>query len=240
MPATPRLLLTRPAAQSARFARQAQAALGPLTVTIAPLLRLRPLPPPTLPAARAVIFTSENAVHAYRQLAGAAEGRTAWCVGGRTAAAARAAGFAAQSADGDAGALAALLIARQAEGPVLHLRGVHSRGSLAAELNSAGIETLEAVIYDQQPCPLTAEAEALLAGQSPLLAPLFSPRTAELFATAAAATPATAPLHVIAMSRAVAGALGAFAPATLDIAARPDAEAVIAALAQRIAASGLA
>lgn len=236
MPAKPTLLLTRPAAQSQRFARQAEAALGPWPMVISPLTEIRYLEA-ALPAEGAVIFTSENAVRAWlRRAAGA--GRKAWCVGARTAEAARAAGFDAQAAGGDADALVADLIAQGVRGPLLHMRGTHSRGAVADRLNSAGIETSEVRIYDQHPSPPTPEARALLAGRAPVLVPLFSPRSAALFA--AAATGAGAPLHIFAFSPAVAAALSGVEMASLDVAAQPEAEAMIAAMAQRFAASGLA
>lgn len=232
-PPHPVLLLTRPAAQSARFARSVEERLGPLDVVTASLIDLCFLDAPIPGGMRGVIFTSENGVRAYARLAKAA-GQVAWCVGDRTAEAARAAGFAAQSAAGDAEALAALLIAGKVKGPLLHVRGVHARGHLAERLNSADIETREAVLYDQRARPLGSEAQQVLAGATPVLAPLFSPRTARLFAQEAQA--ALAPLHIVALSPAVAGALDGLPRASLDIAKRPDAEAMIAALAQRLAA----
>ncbi|GHD98318.1 uroporphyrinogen III synthase [Defluviimonas sp. 20V17] len=236
MPATPILLLTRPAVQSQRFAQQARAALGPLTVVISPLTEIRFLEA-EMPREGAVIFTSENGVLAHaRRVLGA--GRRAWCVGARTARAAEAAGFHAQTSGGDADALVSDLIARGVRGPLLHVRGTHSRGAVADRLNSAGIETHEAELYDQRPKPPTAEARALLADHVPLLVPLFSPRSAALFA--AAATGAGAPLHIFAFSAAVAAALKGVEMASLDVAARPEAGAMIDAMAQRIAAAGLA
>lgn len=236
MPATPILLLTRPAAQARRFAQQASAVLGPLAVVISPLTEICFLEA-DLPKQGAVIFTSENGVLAHARQAPAA-GRKAWCVGARTARAAEEAGFRAVVAGGDADALVSDLIARGVRGPLLHVRGTHSRGAVADRLNSAGIETHEAKIYDQRPKPPTAEARALLAGHVPLLVPLFSPRSAALFA--AAATGAGAPLHIFAFSPAVAAALTGLEMASLDVAARPEAGVLIDAMAQRIAADGLA
>ncbi len=89
------MLLTRPAAQNARFAAQVTARFGPgVRFVDSPLLAPRFLDP-TLPAGPfdAVVFTSETGVAGYRRLT-AEQALPAWCVGPRTAEAARAAGFA--------------------------------------------------------------------------------------------------------------------------------------------------
>lgn len=233
----PLLLLTRPAAQSARFAEDAVQALGPLTVVTSPLLELhfRDVAQPM--DAAGVIFTSANGVRAFTRLA-PGNGLRAWCVGTRTAEAAKAAGFDAVTAGADADGLVARLIEGRPAGPLLHARGVHGRGEIAERLNSAGIETKEAVLYDQRALPLSEEAGDALAGDGPILVPLFSPRTASLFAAAAAE--ARASLHVVALSPAVAEALGKGPWASVDVAERPDAPAMIAAMAQRLAAVRLA
>lgn len=235
MPAKPSLLLTRPSAQSARFADEARAALGPLPVVTSPLLKIRFLDAALPEAVKGVIFTSENGVHAYRRLAGVS-GLMAWCVGRHTAQVARAAGFNARAASGDADALVALMIREGVAGPLLHARGANARGAVAERLNLAGIETKEAVLYDQQSCPLTSEARALLAGDAPVLVPLFSPRSAAIFAAEAGG--ARAPLHIVVLSPAVGRALGDLPHASFACAAHTDAMAMIEALAQRIAACG--
>ena len=71
----------------------------------------------------------------------------------------------------------------------------------------------------------------MLAGIAPIIVPLFSPRTAQIFV--AAAEPITnAPLYVVALSAAVAWALGGLQVARLETAAQPTAEAMIAAIGQ--------
>lgn len=246
MPDPPPVLLTRPRAQSDRFAAALRARFGQaVRVTVAPLIAPRWIasePPgglaPLLARAAGMIFTSETGVEGFRRLSADACPEfvpgLAWCVGPRTAAVARAAGFRAVSAGGDAESLVALLTGRQAEGPLVHARGREARGAVAARLTAAGIETSETIVYAQEPVPLSPGAAALLAGAGPVLAPLFSPRSAALFAAAAGA--ARAPLWLAAISRAAADEAAALAPARLAIAPEPSAEGMMAAVAALIAA----
>ena len=113
----------------------------------------------------------------------------AYCVGDMTAAAARAAGFAARSADGDVDDLAAMVIAayRPGAGAFLHVRGRHAAGDLVGRLAAAGVPARAAEIYDQAPRPIEGRAQALLAVGEPAAVALFSPRSARLFAAQARA-----------------------------------------------------
>lgn len=209
------VLLTRPAAQNARFAAMLS---GP--IVLSPLSEVRFLPV-DLPSADCVVFTSETAVMAMR---GRLPAPRAWCVGDRTAAAARDAGFDAQSAAGDADALVGAIIAAGDRGPMVHLRGRAARGDVAARLTAAGIPCTELVVYEMRPLPPTDAALALLAGKGPVVVPLFSPAAAVRFAS----VPATAPLLLACLSSAVAAA--APPAAAIRIAARPDAQAMVAAM----------
>jgi uroporphyrinogen-III synthase len=224
----PRILLTRPAAQSRRFAASVRRAVAlPLRITISPLMRpvLLPDAVPGGPVA-ALIFTSETGVAAY-----AAQPQRiaaiAYCVGDRTARAARNLGLRVVSAGGDAEALIALLKRASPPGALLHLRGRDARGDVAPRLVAAGLQAAAAIVYDQAPCPPTPAALRLLRGTAPVILPLFSPRSARLFA---ASVTATAPLHIIAMSPAVADALPPSVPDRLVIAQHPTAEAMAAAV----------
>lgn len=234
MLATPTLLLIRPQAQSERFAREFALRHGDIPVLIAPLIEIRPRPLPcAVEGFAGLIFTSENAVRAF---AGQSPRRDlpAFCVGDTTAQAARQAGFAARSARGDWRALLHMLKTENPAGPFLHLRGEHVAGPLVAALNGAGISTVAAVIYDQAECALTPQARALLAGSAPVLLPLFSPRSARLLR--AAAGQVAAPLHIAAISPAVADAWGAV-QGPLVLAERPDGPGMQAALDTLIAAA---
>lgn len=221
----PLVILTRPAAQSARFAAAITARFGPLPLLVAPLIApvfLAPALPPR--PFSALILSSQTAVAALAQLPGPLPA-LAFCVGDRTAEAARHAGLQAVSAGGDAEALIALIARQGPAAPLLHLRGQDSHGEIAARLTALGLETLEAVVYDQRPCPLTPAALAALSGPAPVLCPVFSPRSAALLADALPAH--HAPLRIAALSAATAAPLQRCAPVTLAIAPRPEAEALL-------------
>jgi len=241
----PPFLLTRPAAQGDRFARALRARFGAgIEIIDSPLLAPRFLTP-ALPARRfqALIFTSQTGVEAYRRIAAdpALVGvRQAWCVGDRTAAAAREAGLATLSAQGDAAALAQAIASARPPGPLLHLRGQEVRGDLAASLESAGIETYSAIVYAQAAQPLTVPAVVALQVEAALLVPLFSPRTAALFAAATRQIDLRARLWLASLSPAVAAATGDLPCAGHVIAARPDAAAMITSLAGLIDAAAQA
>ncbi|WP_135447857.1 uroporphyrinogen-III synthase [Tabrizicola caldifontis] len=224
------VLLTRPEAEARRFAQQLNQRFGGrLRPVVAPLMAAVHLTP-GLPAGpfAGVIFTSATGVDAAVRLATALP-RLAWCVGAKTADRAAKAGFRARSADGDARALVAAILADPPAGRLLHLRGQETRGEVAERLNSAGIETESAVVYRQVPQALTDEAQRLLNGGNPVIVPLFSPRSAALFA--AQAQGAQADLHLVAISPAVAEVVRNLPHRSLALAARPDAAAMLDAIA---------
>lgn len=232
----PRLLLTRPQAAAERFARQFTNRFGAdWPVTIAPLMAIRPLAvteAAAVQAADALIFTSQ---HAIAPVAGAvlSRGRRAFCVGGLTAAAARAAGFEVCAEAEDAAALLRQILAAPARGTLLHARGNESAFPLAARLAEAGRNAGELVVYAQHPQPPSPEAVALLNGTAPLLVAAFSPNSARLLAQAA--RQATAPLALAAISPAAALACDEMPTIHRQIAPRPDAEGMLEAFAALLA-----
>lgn len=230
---TPTILLTRPLAQSERFAR-ALAGVTDLPVMIAPLMKTVFLPV-TLPPGEfsAIILTSEAAAHAAGALRNQLPDR-AWCVGDRTAQVAAQAGFAATSAQGDAAALIACIRQAQEPGPLLHLRGVAVRGDLAGTLTTGGIVTHEAIVYDQVEQPLSANAQRLLSSGQPVIVPLFSPRSAALFTRQA---PVDAGLWLAALGPGVVAELTGIEAAGLETADKPDAEGMLLAVQRLIAAA---
>lgn len=222
------VLLTRPLPQALHFAGQLEARFGPgmVRAVISPLMapRFIPLPPPSLMPA-ALILTSGTGAEAARQILadGVALPDLAFCVGEQTARLAAAAGLRTVSARGDADALVALIAADPPPGLLLHLCGRETRGDVVERLQSMGIAATAATAYAQEPRPPSPEAAALLAGNDPLIVPLFSPRSAVLFAALAP----RAPLHLAAISPAVAGSIAPLRPERLAIAARPDADAML-------------
>lgn len=217
-PAT--LLLTRPAEASARFLAAVEGLAGhPVAAVIAPLLTItmRALPPLKGPVG-ALVLTSEHGARAAAGL-GLPPGLRAWCVGDRTAAVAAGAGLKPVSAGGDADALVAAILASDDAGPFVHVRGAHVRGDVARRLTAAGRPCDEVVAYVQEEAALTAAARALLAGPDPVILPLFSPRSVTVLAGQG---PFAAPLDVVAISGAVAGAAASLAPRSLRISPTPD------------------
>lgn len=228
----PLILLTRPQAQSERFAAALRQQIDTPEVLIAPLMEaqfLQPVVP--LRHWQGIVLTSETGVEAARRItaAGATLPERAYCVGDRTTEAARDAGFTAISARGAATDLVDDLVARKLAGPLLHLHGKASRGNVAARLSAAGTETISLVGYAQRPLPAGPGLIAVLRERRPVLLPLFSPRSAELFRDQLAMIGATAPIWVVAMSAAVALALQPFVPGRIAVARRPDGAAMVAA-----------
>ncbi len=223
------LLITRPRPAAERFRAQAENALGPFAATvIAPLQRIVPLPLVDAPQAHEeIILTSENGALALRDALPARTGRV-WCVGQRTAQAARQAGFDVVDTRATAAELADALLRRQTTAPLVHVSGRHRQGDLAAILGAQGrpVRTLE--IYDQEEVPLPEQALALLRQPADIVAPLFSPRSAALLSRAAGGRKAR--LHAVPISSAAARNWEPLAGEYMAIATRPDANGVIAAI----------
>lgn len=179
-PAT--VLLTRPLEDSRRFA----AMLPGARVLISPVLRIETVPHDAarLQAAPGLVFTSAHAVAA----AGAGCGRLALCVGPRTASVARDAGFAVTAGPGDAEGMLRLIEA--VDVPLIYPRGRHVAQALPVE---------DMVVYDQVSQSLSGRARTLLAGNHPVVLPLFSHRSAELLSCAMPAD-VRAPAWLVAIS----------------------------------------
>ena len=227
------IVLTRPQAQSERFAQMCCEVLGEdVQIILSPLLKIELLPfkMPETPY-QGLIFTSENGVRAYAQTP-SDQSIPAYCVGERTAMAARAAGLEAISSDGSADDLVAMINATDRTGPLLHVRGAHTRGDVAERI---AVQVDEVAAYRQVELSLTDEAQAALQGQDEVILPLFSPRTAQIFFKQT--KPVSAPTQVIAMSdavnRAVLGSEMARNTQILTI-DTPDAQAMLQAIKRHI------
>ena len=205
-----------------------------MRVVISPIMRLRFLEPDWPEGEfRVLILTSETGVEAALRLreAGRSLPEAALCVGDHTAAVARAAGFAAESAQGDAEALIAKVLAAEETGPFLHLRGREARGDIAPRLAAKGRVAEAVVVYEQVAEPLTDEAVLLLGGGGPVIVPVFSPRSAVLLAEQG---PFAARLWVVAISRAAAEAAARLGAERIVTADRPDGAAMLDAIARII------
>ena len=177
-----------------------------------------------------LVFTSANGVRAFLTAGAAAAGFTAWCVGPATSAAAREAGFSnIVEGDGDADDLARLILTASSElaGPLLHIANDAAAGNLVASLQAAGLDARFEAAYRTQAEPsLTADAlSALSEGLAIVL--VHSAKGA------AALAGSVAPLDhagIVAISANAAAPLEAHAHAGVWISARPNEEALMAAL----------
>ena len=226
----PTLLLTRPEGQSRELAERLRGRIDPgVPVVISPILEIVPVPF-DLPADPAfLILTSVHGAEA-ADIA-SLSGLTAWCVGDRTAEAARASGLRAVSAGGTAQDLLALLRRERPVGTGVYLRGRHAATDLANALNSAGTDTHEVIVYDQVARPLSPEARARLGAPGTVVLPVYSPRSARLLA--AATEGAVARCEAVAISRQTADVWPRGAAA---VAAAPDGAAMEDAIIARLRA----
>jgi len=233
--AAPLILLTRPRAQADRFAADCAARFGDAAaILIAPLIEIVPgAALPDLAGIDGLIFTSENGVRAFAAAPGARHGLPAYCVGDRTAATARDAGLVPHSAGGTADDLVALLLSQRPSGQLLHVHGAHVTGDLAGRLRAGGLQAQGLAAYDQLEQPLAARALAALNGPRVVIAPLFSPRSAMLFARAlGGAVPARTALPCL--SPAVCAALPAGYRDSATICDAPTGEAMLSEIARQL------
>ena len=225
----PRILLTRPQDRSEAFA--AEIAECGWDAVIWPLLTIRNrLVGPLRPAAdQTLIFTSARAVQALPQPAPI--DAPAVCVGPATAAAARERGFADVSVvAGDAEGLVQSLIAA-APRNYLHVRGVHSRGDVAARLSQAGRPTGELIAYEAVAAAQSPEEidTAFKAGKIDAVA-LFSPRSASIFSQLAQADWLGRRVTAYVISPATADPVRDTGFGRVVVAASPDGQAMRAAI----------
>lgn len=170
------------AAFAARLAERGVPAIA------APVLHIAPRHDTTaetaIAGAHAALLTSANGA---RALAAATARRDlpVIAVGGATAAAARARGFAdIRSADGGATALAKFAAARldPADGPLVHVSGRHAAGDLAAAMRARGFACRRIALYEAVAAEaLPAEAGHAMRAGAARAAALFSARGARIF-----------------------------------------------------------
>lgn len=228
--------MTRPQEAGERFVAQLPPNLrARLTPVYSPLIGIEPTATAIEPGdARGLIFTSSNGVMVAAGLTGRRD-LPCYCVGERTARAAQQAGWQAECSGSNAESLIATLHRTRPDGPLLHLRGRHGRGNVAARLSALNCPTHAQVIYDQPLLPLSDAALRILAGPAPVIVPLFSPRTARQFADLVTGA---ALLYLAALSQAVADQVNHLKYNKLSIALHPNAEALTQAVGQLADAAG--
>ncbi|SLN69023.1 uroporphyrinogen-III synthase [Falsiruegeria litorea R37] len=222
------LLMTRPRAASERFVAQlSQPVQEVIEPVYSPLLDIRLVGEDVdVGDTRGLIFTSSNGVAAAARIM-TARNLPCFCVGQATTVAARRQGWSASMAGESAEALIAGLLRQRPDGPLLHLRGQSGVGDVAQTLTQLGLTTRERVVYCQDLLPLTDEAVSALGGSAPVIAPIFSPRTARQFADL---VQPVAPLLLAAMSDAVAKPLISLTAQAVRVAKRPDSDAMVTAV----------
>ena len=224
----PDLLNTRLGKDAARLeGALRERAPGPWRSVPCPLIGFEPAGV-AVPLGAIPIFTSAKGV-----LSASPGTGPAWCVGPRTAEVARGRGWAARIGGGTADALLEAVLAVPPEGFLLHVRGEHARGDLAARLRDRGRDAREVVAYRQPFLPLSDAASKALSDVGTLVVPLLSPRAGAHFGQIA--RNARAPLHIVALSAAVAEAWGGPVAALAD---RPEIEALAVSAAPLLVAGG--
>jgi uroporphyrinogen-III synthase len=222
-----RVLVTRPEPDGERTAAKLRA-LGH-DVMLAPLLRVEALDADLGGTWDAVALTSMNAVRAVAGHPGLERvlACPVYAVGGRTADAAFAQGFAdVVSADGDLSDLIRLMKTHLRAGSrVLYLAGEDRSGDLAGELAPAGIAVATRVVYRAVAASqFPAEVRAALAAGTMDGVLHFSGRTAGIYLACAAASGVTAralaPAHYC-LSRQVAEPLVAAGARQVHVAEEP-------------------
>lgn len=221
--ARPTLIITRPEPDAAQFAEQARVTLGAaVEIVCAPLVVIEPSSLAIdFSQDEQVIFTSRNAV----RLAPNGVGRTAFCVGQRTAQLALDAGYRAVSADGDALDLISLLKA-QSSGPLVHIRGEQTTLSFSNALTQSSLVIRDIVAYRQVAKELPADVVAKILREQSAIVTAFSANAAKVLSKHVVGNEAASTLVAIS-STAAAPLAGCFAKTV--VASTTDAAGLLAA-----------
>lgn len=225
------LLLTRPEAQSRALAKDIETNFpGQARCIIAPLMAITPVG--TLPDTtdfQALLFTSVNGVQAFAALGGVSK-LPCYCVGARTAEAARIAGLNAISAEGAASELIGLVAEelKPADEALLHIRGENTAGDIAEELTKFGFTVHAEVLYQQNSCDLPETAQIALERGEVSGLPLYSPLTARRMAEVLAGNSewSTENLTALCISENVASEVHNLPLAHVEVAAKPNGAAM--------------
>lgn len=233
-----RVLVTRPREDAAALVAALEARGH--DVLLEPLLAITPRKDPDWPSghdrAQALLITSANGARAFAAL-DARRGLPVFAVGDASATACRELGFAqVTSAGGDVADLAALVAEKldPAAGPLLHPAAGKLAGDLQGALSAAGFTVLRAVLYDARPATVLSAActSAFNDGLIDVVT-FFSPRTAAAFVSlveAADLSHACRAVTALCLSEAVAARVSGLSWARSVVAARPEQDALLAAL----------
>jgi uroporphyrinogen-III synthase len=231
----PKLLVTRPVPDAQDTILRLDA-LG-IEGVAAPLLERVPLPT-DLPAAdgfAGLVLTSANALRALdeRNAVRPYRGLKVFAVGERTAAAARAAGFAeVVAAGGTFGLLVEAIAAARPGGPLFYPAATHQSGDLGQALAPSGVPVVTVPVYEMQAAAsLPAAVVAGLGAGAYAGALFYSRRTAATFVGLVAgwlAPAARARLAVLCLSEQVAAPLLAAQFVRVELTDEPSEAAMMA------------
>jgi len=224
-----RVAVTRPQADAERTANVLRARGH--EVLLAPLMRVEPVAVDLSGDWSAVAITSANALTAIAQASALSklQNLPLFAVGGRSAAAAT--GFAqVHSADGEVHGLVRLILREHRGGTLLYLAGEDRAADLPAELKKHGIRAEMRVVYRAVTAPFPPQLIAALKAASLDAVLHFSRRSAENYIAGAHAAEITGPALDIphfCMSAQVAEPLRAAGAKRVEIAPRPNENALI-------------
>lgn len=227
----PRVLVTRSEPGASETAdRLAAAGYTPI---VEPVFAIEPIAA-DIPDFDSLAFTSANGARAFAKLSPRRDVRV-FCVGSRTAEAAREAGFTnVLSADADVEALGVLINDNLPKGSrILHAGNEEARGDLTGRLRSAGHSANFIAIFRAVPAgmpgPILSQHLAGIRRFEAVL--VHSPRAAVILAEFAAGS--AAGFDVAAMSAAAVAPLASLAGKT-EIASHPDEQSLLSALARLV------
>lgn len=229
----PVVMITRPEEDGAPLAREITRLCPGARVILSPLQEI--FYAPELPDAgpeMALIFTSRNGVRAWQRVGGPP--RRAYCVGDATRALAEAAGHTAVSAGGTVADLREMLLREAPRERMLYLHGKVTKRDLTGPLQAAGLRAVGVEAYQQVARPFSDVAREAMQGAAPVVAPLYSARSARLFAEG---WRSAAPLMISAISEAAAEPVRALSPVRIERAAHPDGETMLSLTCGLIAAA---
>ena len=178
----PSILIIRPHERALTLKDAIISRLGEnVRICISPMMRIRHLAADLpLNGIKTVAFTSQHAVAAFSKLTNRRD-FICHAVGEATAAEASDAGFSPIAGSGGGLALARQIIKYDAPSPCLYLHGWHISHNVADSLNDAGVKAISAMVYTQEALHLSQSAKKMLMGESRVVLPLYSARSARLF-----------------------------------------------------------